>query len=66
MSFDRRLPLKSSEYAETEEEKNALKQQHRALLRQMVDLVDGEDYAPTVGEAAVADVDAQAATGDNW
>jgi hypothetical protein len=32
----------------------------------MVDLVDGEDYAPKVDEAAEVAVDAQAATGDNW
>ena len=38
-------------YVETEEEKNALKQKHRVLLWQMVDLVDEDDTSPTVGEA---------------
>ncbi len=66
MSCDRRFPSKERiEYTETEEEKNALKQQHRAPLRQMVDLVDGEDCAPKVGEAAEADVDTQVVVDDN-
>ena len=42
------------DYAETEEERNALKQQHRALLRQMVQMEDLNmgPAAPIVGEAA--------------
>ncbi len=42
------------DYAETEEERNVLKQQHRALLRQMVQMEDLDmgQAAPIVGEAA--------------
>ena len=41
------------DYAETEEERNALKQQHRALLLQMVQMEDLDmgPAAPIVGEA---------------
>ena len=42
------------DYAETEEERNSLKQQHRALLRQMVQMEDLDmgQAAPIVGETA--------------
>jgi hypothetical protein len=54
------------DYAETEEERNALKQQHRALLRQMVQMLDFDvgQAAPTVGAAAEPVVAAQATVGD--
>ena len=41
------------DYAESEEERNALKQQHRALLRQMLQMVDLDvgPAAPILGEA---------------
>jgi hypothetical protein len=54
------------DYAETEEERNTLKEQHRALLRQMVQMVDFDvgQSAPTVGEAAEPVVTGQATVGD--
>jgi hypothetical protein len=54
------------DYAETEEERNALKQQHRAHLRQMVQMVDFDVWqaAPTVGESTEPVVAAQATVGD--
>ena len=56
------------DYAETEEERNALKQQHRALLRQMVQMVDFDvgQAAPIVGTAAEPVVAAQATVGDEY
>ncbi len=68
MSCEQAAAKELIDYAETEEERNALKQQHRALLRQMVQMVDFDvgQAAPTVGTAAEPVVAAQATVGDEY
>ena len=65
MSCEQATAKELIDYAETEEERNVLKQQHRAHLRQMVQMVDFDvgQAAPTVGEAEPV-VAAQATFGD--
>ncbi len=66
MSCEQTASKELIDYAATEEERNALKQKHRALLRQMVQMVDFDvgQSAPTVGAATEPVVAAQATVGD--